>query len=309
MKRFLKYMCAVLVAISMTALPLTASPDHRGGGGHQSHSSGQGHNPGGNGGRSGNHGGGSSHRPGGSKPGNGNGHGGGQRPGNGGGHNNGGHNGGGNRPGNSGHRPSGNPGHNNGGHRPGGNPGHRPGGHPGNGHAYGHRPHYRPVYHGHHHTHRIPFFGRYYRPVPPPAWRPVVYGPSFNTILGITFGTAFNISLQTLVNDGYAISSYGDDVVYLTNVPQMNYYWPDAALYYTNGRLAGSTFTYPTTVYDLSRYNSLYTTFYNQYGAPVTTVNNGGVISATWFGNNNRYVTLEFNSNYGGYYTTLSYGM
>ncbi len=117
------------------------------------------------------------------------------------------------------------------------------------------------------------------------------------------------MTLRTLLNQGYNVTSYGNNVVYLTNVPQMNYYWPDAALYYNNGALCGSTFTYPTAYYDMSRYNALYNTFCSQYGVPVSTVNQGGVISATWFGNGNRYVTLEFNSNYGDYYTTLSFGM
>lgn len=162
-----------------------------------------------------------------------------------------------------------------------------------------------------HHVHTVPFFGTYRRPVPPPSWRPVpsYHGPSFGTILGIALGTTVDMTLRTLLNQGYNVASYGNNVVYLTNVPQMNYYWPDAALYYNNGALCGSTFTYPTTYYDMSRYNALYNTFCSQYGVPVSTVNQGGVISATWFGNGNRYVTLEFNSNYGDYYTTLSFGM
>lgn len=146
--------------------------------------------------------------------------------------------------------------------------------------------------------------------MPPRAWRPVVYGPSFGTILGVTIGATIDLSLRTLINQGYNVTSYGNNVVYLNNVPQMNYYWPDAALYYNNGALYGSTFTYPTSYYDMSRYNALYSTFCSQYGAPVTTVNNGGIISATWFGNDNRYVQLEFNSTYSGnYYTTLSFGL
>lgn len=160
-----------------------------------------------------------------------------------------------------------------------------------------------------HRNHHVPFFGTYRRPVPPPSWRPIASGPSFGTILGIALGTTVDMTMRTLINQGYSVSSYGNNVVYLTNVPQMNYYWPDAALYYNNGVLCGSSFTYPTTYYDMSRYNALYSTFCNQYGMPVSSVNQGGVISATWFGAGNRYVTLEFNSTYGDYYTTLSFGM
>lgn len=292
-----------------------------------------GNRPGNNSGshRPGNGNNGSNHRPGNNggshRPGNGN-NGGNNRPGNNGGsHRPGnGNNGSNHRPGNNGssHRPgNGNNGSN---HRPGnggnhnwkpnhgGNAGHRPGGD----HRPGrptppppasHRPH-RPVYFGSgHHNHHVPFFGTYHRPVPPPAWRPVAYGPSFGTILGVAFGTSVNLTLQALLNSGYNVTSYGNNVVYLTNVPQMNYYWPDAAMYYNNGALCGSTFTYPSTYYDMSRYNALYNTFCGQYGMPVSSVNQGGIISSTWFGNGNRYVTLEFNSNYGNYYTSLSFGM
>ncbi len=131
----------------------------------------------------------------------------------------------------------------------------------------------------------------------------------FGTILGVALGTAIGASINALVNSGYNVSSYGNDVIYLSNVPQMNYTWPDAALYYSNGVLTGSQFTYPSAYYDMSRYNRLYNIFTAQYGMPVQTVNQGGIMSATWYGPANRFVTLSFNSQYGGnFYTTLSFG-
>lgn len=233
----------------------------------------------------------------------------------------------GNRPNNPGNRPGNNrPDHN----RPGNNrPDHN---RPGNNRPGNHRPGYdRPGYNrpGHHrpapprprpsarpphlrpgYRHPVPFFNSWHRPLPPRAWRPAprYIGPSFGTILGVALGTTMAVTVNSLLNQGYTVTGYGDNVVYLNNVPQMNYYWPDAAMYYNNGMLCGSTFTYPQTYYDMSRYNSLYNTFCSQYGMPVSTVNSGGVVSATWFGNGNRIVTLEFNSNYGGYYTTLRFG-
>lgn len=233
----------------------------------------------------------------------------------------------GNRPNNPGNRPGNNrPDHN----RPGNNrPDHN---RPGNNRPGNHRPGYdRPGYNrpGHHrpapprprpsarpphlrpgYRHPVPFFNSWHRPLPPRAWRPAprYIGPSFGTILGVALGTTMAVTVNSLLNQGYTVTGYGDNVVYLNNVPQMNYYWPDAAMYYNNGMLCGSTFTYPQTYYDISRYNSLYNTFCSQYGMPVSTVNSGGVVSATWFGNGNRFVTLEFNSNYGGYYTTLRFG-
>lgn len=233
----------------------------------------------------------------------------------------------GNRPNNPGNRPGNNrPDHN----RPGNNrPDHN---RPGNNRPGNHRPGYdRPGYNrpGHHrpapprprpsarpphlrpgYRHPVPFFNSWHRPLPPRAWRPAprYIGPSFGTILGVALGTTMAVTVNSLLNQGYTVTGCGDNVVYLNNVPQMNYYWPDAAMYYNNGMLCGSTFTYPQTYYDMSRYNSLYNTFCSQYGMPVSTVNSGGVVSATWFGNGNRFVTLEFNSNYGGYYTTLRFG-
>ena len=144
--------------------------------------------------------------------------------------------------------------------------------------------------------------------MPPPAWHYRTGGPVFGTILGVALGTAISVSINSLINSGYTVSSYGDNVVYLQNVPQMNYTWPDAALYYNNGVLYGSQFTYPTAYYDMSRYNNLYGIFTSRYGMPVQTTNQGGVMSASWFGAGNRYVTLSFGLNGGAYYTTLSFG-
>ncbi|MDE6854617.1 MAG: ABC transporter permease, partial [Muribaculaceae bacterium] len=166
-----------------------------------------------------------------------------------------------------------------------------------------------PRKHKHNYRHHVPFFGAYHRPVPPPHHYNCHGGPTFGTILGVALGTAINISLNTLINNGYNVSSYGNNVVYLTNVPQMNFYWPDAALYYNNGILTGSQFTYATPYYDTSRYNSLYSTFISQYGYPASTVNNGHTMSATWYGPSNRFVTISFTSQYGNnFYTTLSFG-
>ena len=243
-----------------------------------------------------------------------------------------GNNGSQNRPGNN-NRPM-PPGNGSGSYRP-GNPGHGPGGNnrpprPGDhGHGPGHgRPGHtvgpndyrpRPGYHRppapprppripYGYRHPVPFFGVYHRPVPPPSWNRYYAGPTFGTILGVALGTTIDLSLNVLLNAGYTVANYGPNVVYLTNVPQMNLLWPNAAMYYNNGLLCGSQFTYPSPYYDMQRYNLLYGQLVGQYGAPVEQYNNGGVISATWFGAGNRFVTLEFNNTGGQYYTTLSFG-
>ncbi len=110
---------------------------------------------------------------------------------------------------------------------------------------------------------------RWSRPVPPPSWRPRPHAPSFAAILGITFGTALNLSLDYLINHGYTVDGYGNNVVYLRDINQFNYYWPDATLYYGNGGLARSEFLYSTSYPDMMRYNSLYNSFTGTYGSPV----------------------------------------
>lgn len=151
------------------------------------------------------------------------------------------------------------------------------------------------------------------RPLPPPAWRPYSGCPVVNSILGITFGTTINISLNYLYNKGYTVDGYSSDVVYLRDVTEMSYYWPDATLYYSSHGLERSQFVYSTGYYDMTRYNNLYSDFIARYGAPISTQYSGNVRVATWFGYNNSYISVEFRPMYTSngalrYYTTLTYG-
>lgn len=222
------------------------------------------------------------------------------------------------------HRPSApqhpQPGHNwrpsagNNNHRPG--PGIPPPHRPGN----AHRP--TPPGHGMHHGHwgpppmrpHRPVVRPWHRPVPPGGWRPRPSAPALSTILGITFGTALNLSLTTLVNNGYYIDGYANNTVYLRDVNSYNYLWPDATLYYSNGGMNRSEFLYSTPYPDPMRYNNLYNNFIGIYGAPVNYVNNGTSLSATWFAPNRGYITLQYAPQYalGGqlrYFTTLTLGL
>lgn len=286
----------------------------------------------------------SSHaRPG--SPGGGN-HNGGNRPGSNPGHNSGRPDG--NRPGNNGnngnhngnHRPGSNPGHNPGrpdGNRPGNNgnhngnnrPGHNPGrpghdfGHGGNrpGHNPGrpgdHRPGYGRPGGPHHFTpppHRPHYARPWAPPRPPRGWRPGRVYPTFSTVLGITFGSAFDISLAYLLNNGYNVYSYGNNIVYLNNVNQLNLLWPDASLYYGSRGLDRGEFIYSTSYYDTMRYNEAYARLVAAYGAPVSTSYPSNGMQTCWFGNDGRFVTLQFLPTYGAdgimrYYTTLSFGL
>ena len=295
MKRLIRIFVIALVSIAMMVPPIEAQSRTTGNRNERSHST-QNSRPN-NSGRPSN----SSGRPGN----NNNGH----RPGNNGGNN-------GHRPGNNN---PGRPGNNNNGHRPGnngGSNGHRPGTNIPGGDSRPHRPNrpHRPtVIVPPHRPHRPPM-RPWSRPVPPPSWRPRPAAPVIASILGITFGTAINMSLDYLINRGYTIDGYGNDAVYLRDVNEMSYYWPDATLYYGAGGLARSEFLYSTSYPDPMRYNSLYTRFNRTYGPPINIVRTGGVLSATWFAPNRGYVTIDYRSQYslGGdlrYFTTLTFGL
>lgn len=239
-----------------------------------------------------------SHRPGGNNGNNGN-HGAGQRPP---------HQGGGgqnNRPGN--------PGHNNGNHnnyRPGGhNPG-RPG--VGGSPNHGYRPsgpHGRPVVMNPPHRPYRPPMTRPYRPVPSRSWRPVAGVPVIRGILGLVFGAAFGVSLDYLYANGYNVDGYGNNIVYLRNVPALNLIWTDGALYYGANGLDASTFYYTTPARDLARYNQCYNSLVATYGVPVVVNNVGATLSSTWYGGGNGYITLSFGTqSTGRFLTSLTFG-
>lgn len=250
------------------------------------------------------------------------------RPGNN-GHNRPGHNS--NRPGNNNNRPDHNrPGHNN--NRPGNNhnrPDHnRPGGNhhhhrPGNpgGALGGGRPDYRPGHHHHDNRHHhgpmrpnLPPHHHWHCPPPPPHWRPSPHWRPFRSILGITFGTALNISVNALIQNGYVVNSYGQNTIYVSNASMLNLMWPDAVLYYNNaGGLCGSRFIYSSGFYDMNRYNMAYASLVNGYGAPVSVQNTSLGVEATWWGTGNQFIRLAFEPEYTDdgslrYFTTLSFG-
>ena len=154
----------------------------------------------------------------------------------------------------------------------------------------------------------------YYRPTPPPSWRPLPGAPSFNTILGLTLGSLFSNSINYLFSQGYNVTGYTSNQVYLNNVMAYGINWPNATMYYSNGFLTGSLFSTSSVTYDMSTYNFVYSSLMAHYGMPISTqVLSGGGLSATWWGAANTYITLSFYpqvSSYGQvrYFTTLSTG-
>ncbi len=263
------------------------------------------------------------------------------RPGNNG---NGHHNNGATRPGSNGNghdnnaatRPGNNRPNEGGSSRPGTNANHRPnnGGKPGGANNFAPGNHNTPPpaygygpggdrWHGnfhdipHHAPHRPmlpPPPPHYYRPVPPPAFRPAPHAPSFGTILGVALGSAIDYTLSRLFNCGYYVAGYTNSAIYLNDVLMLNLVWPNATLQYNRGRLAGSEFVYLSPFYNTDRYYQVYNTLQASYGLPVSMdYLAGGGMQATWFGMDGRYVSLTYQ---GGtamdgqlrYYTTLSFG-
>lgn len=110
------------------------------------------------------------------------------------------------------------------------------------------------------------------------------------------------------------MSHYGDNSVFVNNVPMLNMMWPDAVLYYNNaGGLCGSRFIYGSGFYDMTRYNSVYATLVSTYGSPYSVQNTASGIEANWWGTGNQFITLSFAPQYANtgavvYYTTLSFG-
>jgi len=241
-------------------------------------------------------------------------------------------NGGGNYNGNGGnHRPSdnGNYGHNDRDrNRGGGNYGHndRDRDRDRGGYNYGHndrdrnrghnayRDHYSWNYHHNNWSRPLPPPARMHRPAPyrhhrphiPAGWRPYYGAPLIDRILGITFGTLFDASLNYLYTNGYNIDGYDNGVVYLRNVNMLNLPWADVMLCYDDyGRLYNAQFIHSSYYNDRSRYNRLYNDLCAVYGSPIDYDGDG----VTWFGGNSTgYVTLSMNCTGSRYYTNLYIG-
>ena len=145
----------------------------------------------------------------------------------------------------------------------------------------------------------------WYRPVIPAGWHPYAGAPIIDRILGITFGTIFDTSLDFLYSNGYYIDGYADGIIYLRDVPMLSLYWSDAMLNYELNRLVNAQFVFHSTYYTTTRFNRVYNSLTRIYGPPV--FRDGMTVS--WYGGNNTgWVTLSMSESYGNYYTTMSIG-
>lgn len=264
--------------------------------------------PGNNGNHNGNHGGnlGGNHN--------------GNRPGHGGNHGGqiGGNHGRPDRPGHGGGVRPDRPGHGNPGFRPGGNSAPRPGGW-----AHVSRPHYNYRNPGY----RPPRPGGGYWGAPPPSpyrinyWVPPVPRyvrvvrtvPSIGTILGLTFGSFIDAGINALYNAGYTVNGYYNDAIYLSNVRQLGYLWPEAIVQYNDGLMSGTQFYNWSSIPDQNMYYSLYNQLTASYGTPVDiSYSNSGPTATWWGGGNTGYITLSYGygpsaTGLNNYYTSLTY--
>ena len=146
----------------------------------------------------------------------------------------------------------------------------------------------------------------WYRPVIPVGWHPYAGAPVIDRILGITFGTLFDTSLDYLYYNGYEIDGYADHIIYLRDVPLLNYIWDDVMLSYDSyDRLVNAQFIFQTGHYSRHRYDRVYRNLCKVYGQPVASTSEG----ISWYGGNSTgWVTLSMQNNLGRYYTILSIG-
>ena len=151
-----------------------------------------------------------------------------------------------------------------------------------------------------------PVLREWYRPVVPYGWHPYTGAPIIDRILGITFGTLFDTSIEFLYYNGYEIDGYADHVIYLRDVALINHLWDDVMLCYdSNDRLVNAQFVYHSSSINRHRYNRIYNSLCRVYGSPITSDSRG----ISWFGGGcNGWITLSNYEDIGHYYMTLSIG-
>lgn len=147
----------------------------------------------------------------------------------------------------------------------------------------------------------------YYRPVVPVGFRYYVSAPVITGVLGLEFGTPFGSSLNFLYYNGYEIDGYCDNIVYLRDVPMLNYVWSDAMLQYDYNGLTFVQFTISSPYDDRGRFNRLYNDLCMAYGSPIRRAGYNGYYS--WYGGNGvGFVNLSLSYDAGRYFTILSFG-
>ena len=151
-----------------------------------------------------------------------------------------------------------------------------------------------------------PAIYEWYRPVIPYGWAPYSGAPIIDRILGLTFGSLFDTSIEYLYYNGYEIDGYADHIIYLRNVILLNHLWDDVMLSFDSGnRLVNAQFVYHSSSYNNYRYRRIYNNLTRVYGAPITSDSRG----ISWYGGGcTGWITLSTNIDLGHHYMTLSIG-
>ena len=114
--------------------------------------------------------------------------------------------------------------------------------------------------------------------------------------------------MNFLYYNGYEIDGYYDNIVYLRDVPMLDYTWPDVMMQYDNNGLAYVQFTYSNYYDDRVRFNRLYHDLCSYYGTPLR--RNGMSGHFSWYGGDGiGFVNLSLTYTNGRYYTSLSFGL
>lgn len=147
------------------------------------------------------------------------------------------------------------------------------------------------------------------RPTAKKGYRPLASAPRITGIFGLTFGSTYYNSLDYLFSKGYEIDGYSGNTVYLRNVNELNFFWPDAIMHYSSrGYLESAEMHYSTRYSDNTRYTRIYTDLCRIYGVPVSHNRTGNKIETYWYGSDSRgYIYLTYYYTAGRYYTTLVY--
>ena len=151
-----------------------------------------------------------------------------------------------------------------------------------------------------------PAIYEWYRPVIPYGWAPYSGAPIIDRILGLTFGSLFDTSIEYLYYNGYEIDGYADHIIYLRDVLLLNHLWDDVMLSFDAGnRLVNAQFVYHSSSYNDYRYRRIYNSLTRVYGTPITSDSRG----ISWYGGGcTGWITLSTHIDLGHHYMTLSIG-
>lgn len=159
---------------------------------------------------------------------------------------------------------------------------------------------------GQHHSHPN------WRPLPSRPVRPVHihhYHPVQPSILGLTLGTIWDLSLSSLRNAGYNVIYSADNILALSNVNQFGVVWPEVHMFYGPYGMSSARFQRFTPSFDPWAWNTSYRQLYSLYGEPESVTKTRTQLSATWWTGGDSYITLTCGpASVGGYATDLIFG-